>query len=304
MKLDRRLVACSALVAAAALLGGCASTPATSTATNPSEADAGQSDAGETRTLPTDVQADYQLGGSYEPPAGVGLVVRDSGDYPAEGMYSICYVNGFQTQPQDAAVWLAEHPELILWEGGGRAEGVDGAGQPVIDPNWPDEMILDTSTESNRTAIAEVIGETIAQCGERGFDAVEFDNLDSWSRSSGALTLDDSIALATLLVDKAADAGLAAGQKNSAELATRGRDEAGFLFAIAEECAAFDECDAYSDVYGTNVIDIEYLETKYADEMDVAFAEVCADPSSIPLTTLRDRDLVTPDNPDYVFDAC
>ena len=253
----------------------------------------------ETQTLPTDVAADYQLGGSYDPPTGVGIVARDSSEYPAEGLYSICYVNGFQSQPQDAELWLTEYPELLLrYPDGSDADGAV-AGEPVIDANWPDEMIFDTSTEANRVAIAAVIGETIAQCGERGFDAVEFDNLDSWSRSDGALTLDDSIALASLLVARSTEAGLAAGQKNSAELGSRGREEAGFVFAVSEECAAFDECAAYSDVYGTNVIDIEYT-----DEVDVDFAELCADPSHLPLTILRDRNLVTPDNPDYVYESC
>jgi len=40
---------------------------------------------------------DYQLGGAYDPPAGVDIVVRDSTDEPAAGVYSVCYLNGFQT---------------------------------------------------------------------------------------------------------------------------------------------------------------------------------------------------------------
>jgi hypothetical protein len=266
----------------------------TSTSTNSSDEHSRAIAPIATQTLPTEGTADYQLGGSYDPPAGVTAVARDSSEFAAEGLYSICYVNGFQSQPQDADVWLEQYPELLLRV----AEGAD-AGKPVVDANWPDEMIFDTSTDEKRVAIAAVIGETIAQCAKRGFDAVEFDNLDSWSRSSGALTLDDSIALASLLVDRASALGLAAGQKNSAELGARGRDEAGFAFAVAEECAAFDECDAYSDVYGSNVIDIEYT-----DEVDVDFADVCADPNRIPLTILRDRNLVTPDSPEYVYDAC
>jgi hypothetical protein len=280
---------------------------------------AGTGGATSTSILPTDTQADYQLGGSYDPPAGVGIVARDSSEYPAEGLYSICYVNGFQSQPQDADFWLEEHPDLLLrypssadgTSGTDGSDGADGAssdgtdsdgakaGEPVIDANWPDEMIFDTSTEAKRAGIADVIGETIAQCAERGFDAVEFDNLDSWSRTSGALTLDDSIALAELLVGRSSELGLASGQKNSAELGTRGRDEAGFVFAVSEECAAFDECSAYTDVYGDNVIDIEYT-----DEVDVDFDELCADPERIPLTILRDRNLVTPNDPDYVYEAC
>ena len=34
------------------------------------------------------------------------VVVRDSTDMPEPGLYSICYVNGFQTQP--GAEWTVE----------------------------------------------------------------------------------------------------------------------------------------------------------------------------------------------------
>lgn len=287
MNTGRRFRLASAVIALAALLSGCAASPVASS-TEPSF-----------DTLPGGVNADYQLGGSYDPPEGVGIVARDSSEYPADGIYSICYVNGFQSQPQEADFWLSEHPDLLL-----RYTEGDSVGEPVIDANWPDEMIFDTSTATKREGIAAVIGETITQCGERGFDAVEFDNLDSWSRTSGALTLDDSIALASLLVDVAAASDLAAGQKNSAELGTRGRDEAGFRFAVAEECAIFDECGAYSDVYGDDVIDIEYTDSFGADEVDAAFADICASDSRIPLTILRDRDLTTPDSAEYVYEAC
>jgi hypothetical protein len=49
---------------------------------------------------PVDVPADYQLGGAYPPPAGVGVVARDWREQPAAGAYGICYINGFQTQPE------------------------------------------------------------------------------------------------------------------------------------------------------------------------------------------------------------
>ena len=82
--------------------------------------------------LPDGVIVDYQLGGAYPPPQGVTGVVRDSTDDPAPGYFNICYVNGFQTQP--GASWPAD---LLV-------QGPDG--QPLKDPNWPDEFLLDLST--------------------------------------------------------------------------------------------------------------------------------------------------------------
>jgi hypothetical protein len=45
------------------------------------------------------------------------IVSRDRTASPAAGLYNICYVNGFQIQPDEEALWLAEHPDLILRDG-------------------------------------------------------------------------------------------------------------------------------------------------------------------------------------------
>lgn len=239
---------------------------------------------------PAGAVVDYQLGGGYEPAPGVGGVARDSTDEPEPGLYSICYVNGFQTQPGEAATWLDEHADLVLR---------DAAGVPVADPAWPDEMLLDTSTAQRRTAIAEVLTPVLHRCASAGFDAVELDNLDSWTRSDGRLTMDGAIDLAARLVAVAHADGLAVAQKNAPDLGTRGRDEAGFDLVVAEECHRWDECTAYSDVYGTAVIDIEY-----SDDLRGTFADVCADPATPASTVLRDRDLAPAGAPGHVFDGC
>ena len=236
---------------------------------------------------PAGVVVDYQLGGGYPVRDGVGGVVRDVTDEPEPGVWSACYVNGFQTQPGDRDAWLADHPDLVLR---------DDAGEPVVDEGWPDELLLDTTTEANRAALAEVVGAQVRACAERGFAAVELDNLDSWTRSGGRLDEDGAVDLATRLVAVAHDAGLAAGQKNTPQLGTRGRDEAGFDFAVAEECAQYDECAAYTDVYGDAVLDVEYT--------DDGFAAACADPDRPSSTIRRDRDLSTPDEPAYAFAVC
>ena len=238
---------------------------------------------------PSGAVVDYQLGGGYDPASGVGGVARDSTDEPAPGLYSICYINGFQTQPADRERWLADDPDLVLQRDG----------EPVIDENWPDELILDTSTSAKRDRIAERMAQTLAECADKGFDAVEIDNLDSYTRSDGLLTVDDALALAAEYAESAHAAGLAIAQKNAAELGTRGRDEAGFDFAVTEECQRFDECALYSDVFGDHVIDIEYT-----DDLRGGFGEVCADPQVPASTILRDRDLTRPGDADYHFEAC
>lgn len=216
----------------------------------------------------------------------MGTVGRDRAAEPAEGVYSICYVNGFQTQPGELESW----PDDVL---------LHRDGDPLFDPDWPDEALLDTSTGDRRDRIAATIEPWIIGCADAGFDAVEFDNLDSYTRSEGALSLDDNLDLATRLVEIAHGAGLAAGQKNAAEDAAALHAQAGFDFAVTEECAAYQECPAYIEVYGAHVIDIEYV-----DELPRTFAEMCADPDSPASMVLRDRELLTPDDEGYAFETC
>ena len=116
--------------------------------------------------------------------------------------------------------------------------------------------------------------------------------------SGDGLTLDGNLALATAYAERAHALGLLIGQKNAAEHADLLRDEVGFDFAVAEECLEFDECAAYTDVYGGAVIDIEY-----ALDADEAPA-ICADPSRPVSTVVRDRALLTPAADGYVFARC
>lgn len=230
---------------------------------------------------------DYQLGGAYEPRAEVGIVVRDRTAEPDPQRYSICYVNGFQTQPGELDTWPRE---LLLLAGG----------VPVADPNWPDEMILDTSTPARVAGIAAVVEPWIAGCAAAGFDAVELDNLDTFSRVEG-LTLEGNLALASELVEIGHRHGLAVGQKNAAEHAARFREDAGFDFAVAETCHRYDECAAYTDAYGDQVIMIEYADDGYGE---ADFGDACAGPAGDLSLVLRDRLLVAPDGPGYVFESC
>lgn len=247
---------------------------------------------------PTDGVLDYQLGGAYdEVDAGSGpvapdVVVRDATAEPLPGAYSVCYVNGFQTQPGEADRWLDDHEDLLLHE---------ASGGLVVDPDWPDEHVLDPSTPEQREGILAILGPVVTGCADDGFDAVEIDNLDTWTRFD-AIDEDGAHALARAYVDLAHDAGLAIAQKNAAEVAGVARGVLGFDFAVTEECAVFDECAAYTDVYGDHVLQVEYPDA--LDDAGLTFDDVCARDDRAPLTVLRDRDLVTPDDPDYVYMTC
>ncbi len=265
----RRLLVPLAVVAV--LLTGCA-------------ADAPHDPPGGPRLPPVGAGLDYQLGGAYDPPAGVEIVVRDRGAASLDGLYSVCYVNGFQTQPGELHTWPGD---LLLR---------DSAGDLVFDPDWPDEAIVDTRKTDE---VAAIVGPWIRACAADAFDAVEFDNLDTYTRSGGALTRADAVALATRLVEIAHEVGLAAGQKNAAEDAQLFHDRAGFDFAVVEECASYNECGAYTAVYGDHVLAVEY-----PDALPRPWNDVCADPATPASIVLRDRDLATPADAAYAFATC
>lgn len=227
--------------------------------------------------LPPGTDFDYQLGGVVEPPASVGIVARDRSEAPAAGRYNICYVNAFQTQG-DAKPFWRKRPALVLRR----------HGKPVVDSAWG-EWLLDIGTASKRTRLARIVTGWIQDCAADGYDAVEFDNLDSYTRSRTLLTRRDATRYASSLVKAAHAAGLAVGQKN---LADYDGTAIGFDFAVAEECSRWHECGEYLEHYGDQVVMIEYRR--------VDFDAGCAAWGSRVAIVLRDLDL----SPDGVREWC
>jgi hypothetical protein len=254
-------------LAATLLLAGCTAEAATDTHVLP----------------PAGAAFDYQLAGAYPAPEGVTVVARDSTVEPAGADYDICYVNGFQTQPGESEEWLQTRPHLLL----------HNKNRPMADPDWPDEYLFDTSTALNRSTLLALRGSALAACAAAGYHAVEIDNLDTYTRSRDLLTIENNIALAAGYADLAHRLGLAIAQKNGSIDSVRLRDEVGFDFVIAEDCARFEECTAYTDAYGDLVFDIEY---------DADFLAAACE--AVGSAVLRDVGLVAADDAAYVFQSC
>jgi Glycoside-hydrolase family GH114 len=230
-------------------------------------------------------QFDYQIGEAYPPPVGVTVVSRDRNATPATGLYNICYVNAFQTQPDEIAWWQANHDDLLLKRSNG-AYVVDGA--------WG-EILLDVSTPAKRSAVASIVNGWIDGCASDGFQAVEPDNLDSWTRSDGLLTQANAEAFAALLTAHGHAMNLAVAQKNTTDLASAGR-EIGFDFAIAEECGRYRECDVFAAEYGSSVIVIEYRRKD--------FRNACTGWGTALSIVLRDVNVTAPGSRTYAYDSC
>lgn len=197
----------------------------------------------EVTPLPVGTDADYQLGGPRSVPDNVGIVVRDRSAEPVPGRYGVCYVNAFQTQPDERGFWR-DRQWLLLRKNG----------HVVVDEAWG-ERLLNLRSSRKRRALARIVGRWMAGCAEAGYDAVELDNLDSFTRSRGRLSRRQALAYARMLVDRAHAEGLAVGQKN---LAGYDGTRIGFDFAVAEECGRWRECGEYTRAYGRRVVAVEY----------------------------------------------
>ena len=238
--------------------------------------------------LPIDADADYQLGGASPVPPGVAVVARDWTENPA-GDYAICYLNAFQTQPGELAWWRRKHPDLLLRH----------RGRLVSDPHWPGEVLLDIRTDARRRALVAIFAPILRTCAEKGFDAVEPDNVDSWVRSRGRISQRDALAFSRGIVRVAHSSGLAVAQKNAAALLRR-RASVGWDFAVVEECHVYRECRRFLRAYDDAVVEIEYDDAGGLSN----FRAACRSHGSSIAIVYRDRNLAPRGRPGYVYDSC
>ena len=246
---------------------------------------------------PVNAGFDYQIGGDYPLPEGVSVVSRDwfSGDPAPGSAYSICYVNAFQTQANERGTDRPD--ERSNWP---RRLVLNKLGD---DPHWGGEYLVDIRSSAKRKRAARWVGPMIDGCASKGYDAVEFDNLDSWTRFDGTPLAKrvpfgkrQALAFAKLLAKRAHGAGMAVGQKNTVDVSADQSRRTGFDFAIAEECARYRECDRYRRVYGDHVVAIEYRRSDFERACQMVGADISV--------VLRDRNVSKPGARSYVYDAC
>jgi hypothetical protein len=157
----------------------------------------------------------------------------------AAGRHVICYlsVGSWEQFRPDAA----DFPDSVL-------------GRPL--DGWPDERWLDVR---RLDLLAPLLRPRLDECARKGFDAVEPDNVDGYLNDSGfPLTADDQLAFNRWVAAEVRARGMSVALKNDPEQVP---DLVGdFDFAVVEECAAYDECDAFLPFVdaGKAVLRVEY----------------------------------------------
>jgi hypothetical protein len=156
----------------------------------------------------------------------------------AQGAHAVCYV--------DAGTWGNWRPDQAAYP-----SSVLGASN-----GWPGEKWLDIRRTD---VLMPIIDARVAKCVAAGFDAVEFDNVDGYTNETGfPLTASDQLPFNEALAADAHSHGLAVGLKNDLDQLTDLQSQ--FDFAINEQCAQYQECDAYAAwlAAGKAVVEVEY----------------------------------------------
>jgi serine/threonine protein kinase len=266
----------------AALRAGSDTEGASPSPAEPSSTSSGSTVPAAVTLPPQHVPWDYQIGGAYPPATGVRVVSRSHEDAPAPGLYNICNINAYQAESDAENSWDAD---LLLR---------DADGKVVHDTDW-DEAVLDIRTAAKRERIAARLDTWIDACAAKGYQAVEPDNYDSFTRFPSYLKAAQAEALMKRLAAHAHAEGLAVAQKNTAELVSD-RASLGLDFAIVEECAEYDECGEFADAFDDNVLLVEYTKK--------GLTTACATWSST-LSVVRRDEEVEPEGADgFLRETC
>jgi hypothetical protein len=183
-----------------------------------------------------------ELDGFDTPAATVAALHRS-----LRGRGVVCYI--------DAGTWENWRPD---------ANQFPAALLGLPDSGWPGERWLDIAKYPG--ALARIMRNRVRMCKSKGFNAVDFDNVDGYTNDTGfPLTATDQLRYDTFLANLAHQYGLAAALKNDEQqipVLLRYFD-----FAVDEQCFQYAECTtAQNGGYGLDeftragkaVFDIEY----------------------------------------------
>lgn len=124
---------------------------------------------------------------------------------------------------------------------------------------WPGEKWLDIR---DLDALAPIMGARMDVCKQKGFDAVEPDNMDGYQNRTGFnISYAQQLRYNKFLADAAHERGLAIAMKNDPDQVTDLVDH--FDFAITEDCFAQNWCHEMSPFVAQNkaVLAAEYTDT-------------------------------------------
>ncbi len=134
-------------------------------------------------------------------------------------------------------------------------------------------------TFADWTSSSPIIRDRLDRCDAKGFDGVEFDNVEGYQNETGFdLSRADQLAFNRWLADAAHQRGLSVGLKNALGIAEQ--LEPKFDFAIVEQCFYYRECGLTAPFTeaGKSVLVVEY---------ELSRAQFCDRAASLGVTAMR-----------------
>ncbi len=200
----------------------------------------------------------------WQPAPGTSWQIQLSGLPVDQSVAAAVYdLDLFETDPGVVAALHAQGRKVICYMSAGSWENwrPDAVNVPpmvlgkALD-GWPDERWLDIR---HRDVLGPLIEARLDMCASKGFDGVDFDNVDGYTNSTGfPLTGADQLAFNRFLADAAHARGLAVGLKNDLDQVADLVDY--FDFAINEQCFQYKTCDLLKPFIHANkaVFHVEY----------------------------------------------
>lgn len=166
----------------------------------------------------------------------------------AHSIHAVCYlsVGTYEDWHADANLF----PASVLGGGNG----------------WPGEKWLDIRQISK---LSPIMSARFQMCKDKGFDAVEPDNIDGYSNSTGfPLSAADQLAYNKWIATTVHSMGMSVALKN--DLDQVGDLVSQYDFALSEQCFEFSECDKLTPFINANkaVFEVEYslLPTQFCSQ--------------------------------------
>jgi hypothetical protein len=195
---------------------------------------------------PQNTEWQWQLTGSVDTSLNVSLYDIDLFDNGASvvstlhssGRHVFCYL--------DAGTWENWRPDAAAFP-----SSVLGSSN-----GWPGERWLDIR---NLAALGPIMQSRLDLCKAKGFDGVEFDNVDGYTNTTGfPLSAQDQLTYNNWLAAQAHARSLSAGLKNDVDQVQALQPH--FDWMLDEQCFQYDECSTLLPFVqaGKAVFEVEY----------------------------------------------
>ena len=182
----------------------------------------------------------------------------------AKGIKVVCYMS--------AGSWEDWRPDAYKFPNSVKGKTLSG---------WPDEKWLDIRKIS---ILAPIMRARMDKCTDKGFDGIEFDNVDGYTNNSGfLLTYQDQLKYNIFLANAAHARGLSAALKNDNDqiyaLAPY------FDYALNEQCFQYQECQNGKNSLVTNFINKG--KAVFQVEYQLAASQFCYKANSLNFNSMK-----------------